>query len=316
MGYDCFSITAYEVVLSKRTKGINGLSLDELRDKEYLINDPQKLYHDFIKLKGKNDLSEKERYFVARQTNDKVLSFAERKDIDIKYGCKTGIDFSVLCENESISFSKDAKIIKPYKVYFYLTGNKIYMVALKYGQYSCKTAVEIELKKMFYNTNIIVSVNPLCNTEYVKRYYGDYKVTSIMYETLYKVDDGDLTKDPKKTKDVCNKISINMTAHKNMLKYGINKFVDFLTQTTRDSIIAKASVNIDEDVELDTDSLKVEICINKYKKVIPFKQLESLLYEFDITNLIEYDSEHNPILSTVEDVINSYMKEIVDNDRE
>jgi len=312
---DRYSITAYEVKLSLREKGINGIKLEDLEDRKSYLGEPISIYSIF---KRDNRLYHTKNVFfeIIDIESSYFCNFLEDK-LKVKYGYQAGIDFSVEDGIDSHMFSKNSKIIKPFNIYFYIKNSKMYFVAFRNGQYSCKTAVEKRFKDSLDGTNVLVSFIPVGNEQFIKDHFSNCQVSSIQYDTFYKIDDGDLVNEPKVEKETCSNISINMTSPKNQKKYNLRKFGDILFGKTKEEIITKASsqADLDENVSIDSDSFKVEISINKSKRIINFNKLESLLFDIDITNLIKLDEEKNPIEESVLEIVRNYMDGILNNDQ-
>jgi len=314
--YNQYSITAYRIIFSERKKGSKGIPLAELDDYSSFLKDPINIYNLFASNNINNNSEVENRFFIIKNTYEETKNFIKIISLNIDYGSESGIKFSVLNSSGSSNFSKESKIIKPYRVYFYLFKEKMYFIAFRNGKYSCKTAVMKEFERVLKSSNIKVEFDPTSNERYIERHFGNADISSIQFETLFLNDSGDLSNNSDKKTEVNSCVTINMTSPKNKKNYKIGSFKDFLLGTTRDTIISrvkKTCIN-SEEIGIDEDSLKVEIVLNKRKRIISFDALTSLLYDIDITDKILKDKNDEIVFSSVDNIVYEYMKDIIEND--
>ena len=312
----CYSITAYNVELKKREKGINGKSLSELLDYSSIIDNPKELIKQvFDNIKSTNYLSSNILFKHVKIDKSAFKEF-EKFFIKLEYGSKTEIDFSVHHNETESKFSKGDKIIKPYIVYFFVNKSKIYFVAFRNGFNSCKTALEKQFKQALSNTNVIVNFNPIVNEEYIQERLGEANINNVQFETIYKIDDGDTSTERKKERERYSTVCIDMTNNKNKIKFRIGKFIEFITGKAKENVISKAKETIENenDIEIDENSFKMEIQLNGVKRIVSFEAFNSMLYDIDISDDIKLLKNGEIDISSLNNVVENYMEGIIEND--
>lgn len=311
-----YSITAYQVDLKKREKGINGQKLEDLTDYSYLLYKPFTVVEKFIANVKNTDYSNSNLYFLITQRVNNTFNGYDEVLLQLRYGSANGVDFSVFRGNVESQYDKDAKIVKEYVLFFYYKDEKLYCIAFRNGTNSCKTVIEKEFKKMLENTNMMISLNPISNEEYIQNKFGNAGINSIQYETIYKIDDGDDANPNKKGKIRYSTVNIDMTNEKNKAKFIVKKFIDFLKGNAKETVINKASIieENNKDVEIDKDSFKIEIELNGTKRVVSFDSLTSLLYDVDITNELKVNHDGEIDMPSLINIVEEYMEGIFKNE--
>ena len=311
-----YSITAYNVELKKREKGINGKSLSELQDYSSIIDNPKELIKQvFDNIQSTNYLSSNILFKHVKIDKSTFKGF-EKFFIKFEYGSKIGTAFSVHHNETESKFSKEDKLIKPYIVYFFVNKSKIYFVAFRNGFNSCKTALEKQFKQALSNTNVIVNFNPITNEEYIQEKIGDANINNVQFETIYKIDDGDTSAERKKERERYSTVCIDMTNNKNKNKFRIGKFIEFITGKAKENVINKAKETIENenDIEIDENSFKMEIQLNGVKRIVSFEAFNSLLYDIDISDDLKLLKNGEIDISSLNNIVENYMEGIIEND--
>lgn len=312
-----YAITAYKIAVKNREKGTGGIQLSSLTDYKY-YHDKKRLITDFIKsIKTRSNDS---RRFIELTTQREIkqnYNGFEVICIGLRYGGTNGSAFSVFHNNIESKFSSNDKIVRDYSVFFFISKDKAYMVALRVGVCSCKTAIEREFNNLVDKGNVYISILPITNNEYIKEIYKDCSFSSISYETTYKEDDGDLARGVTRKKETFSSVSISLSNEKAKKSLGlVGKFFDLFTGTVRTDVINQVKKIVNDNVyELDEESLRLEIEVNGTKRSVSLCNLNSLMYDVDISNKIQFDDSNNLDWDSLDDIVCDYMSGIIENDK-
>ena len=313
-----YSITAYKVIVKNREKGTGGIQLDNLPDNKH-YHDKKRLISDFV-LKIRNRQNDSNR-FIELTSQRNVLCQLNGFDvmcIGLRYGGKNGTFFSVFHDNGESKFTPKDKIVRDYIVYFFVSDVKAYMIALRVGVSSCKTAVEKELSNLVEKSNVYILLMPISNNEYIKDMYKDCSFSSISYETIFKEDYGDQSRGDIHKKETFSSVNICLSNEKTKRSLGLSRrFIDLFTATVRTEVLSQVKKIANDEqklYELDEESLRLEIEVNGTKRSVSLSNMNSLMYDVDITNRIQFDESSNVKPDSLDEIVCEYMKGIIDND--
>lgn len=302
-----YSITAYEIELKLREKGINGFKLQELNDNSLYVKNKKQFLKDFIQLLKKTDYLEKDNYLniVNEMKIQEYYYFFE-----LEYGRINGNVFSVHSGKNVQNYDKNSKIIRKYYNYFFASNDRLFLIAFRYQTNSCKSAIEKEMHQMLQGSNVMVELVPKSNREYVNKMLEGADITNIQYDTIYRENHGDNSRGSQIKKYKYSTINIDVYNNKFWSKF--HKFEDLLRGSVKTELVDELRTDIKiEKFDVDDESIKIELSFNGTKRIISLADLDKMLYSVDITAVLQLQRNGEPNLNSLNTIVKEYLEGIL-----